>query len=450
MPIEEARLVRTGRSVNPDVDRHHSDPAKRTGAVALIAPCPFPANHGTPASIREIVQTQVRLGYDVHIFTYPLWEKDLKLEAGPNFHRMPMLGMSRKIKVGPMWRKPIWNLMIALKIVALSAKHDFKVIHAYNYEGALFGWLAHLILRRPLVVSHHNTMVDELPTYDTILPKWLVRWVAVALDYWVPRMATKTVAISEPIVRFLHSKGIHPSRIIMIPLGVYSSEFKNRDGQKIRDQYELGDRPIVMYAGLLNRFQRLDYLFEGMVEVRRTRPDACLMLVTNYIEPTDRCMCERLLDRYDLRSNVIITEPQPFKNVPDYLAAANVCVVSRPDCPGVPFKMLNYMASGKSMVVPVGSSMGLTHEHDVYLVADHDGVALGKGVLELLNNDKLRKRLETQAPVTLERRFGLTAICDRLGEVYAELSAMPALARGPLFSQPAYRWNGNGRVKSAR
>ena len=391
--------------------------ASGLGPIAVIAPCPFPANHGTPGSIREIVQRQVELGYDVHVFTYPL-EDAVPLVPAPKLHRVAMLGSSRRIKVGPMWRRPLWNLMIVWKICRLAPRYKFTAIHAYNYEGAVFGWLARLWLRLPLVFHHFNTMIDELPSYNFIKPRWVASLLARALDYWAPRMSTKIIAISDPIESFLLSKGISRAKIVKIPMGVESSIFKNRDRQKLRDEYQLGERPIVMYAGLLNRFQRLDYLLEGMAVVARARPDAVLMLVTNYIEPQDRVDCDVLLAKLGLEGQVIITPPEPFERVPDYLAAADVCVVSRPDCPGVAVKMLNYMAAGRAIVVPAGSSMGLVHQQDAYVVPDHDSTAIGTAILELLSNDALRSRLATSAPLTLEERFGLTTICQQIGEVY--------------------------------
>jgi len=369
------------------------------------------------------VQRQVQLGYDVHVFTYPL-EDDVPLVPAPALHRVAMLGSSRRIKVGPMWRRPLWNLMIVWKICRLARQHHFTAIHAYNYEGAVFGWLARLWLRLPLVFHHFNTMIDELPSYNFIKPHWLAALLARALDYWAPRMSTRIIAISDPIENFLLSKGIDRQKIVKIPMGVESAVFKHRSGKRIRDEYGLGRRPIVMYAGLLNRFQRLDYLLEGMAVVAREREDAVLMLVTNYIEPEDRQEIDALIARLHLEGRIIITSPEPFERVPDYLAAADVCVVSRPDCPGVAVKMLNYMAAGKAIVVPAGSSMGLGHRDDAFVVPDHDGAAIGQGILELLDNEALRARLATNAPLTLEERFGLTTICQQIGEVYEEVTGL--------------------------
>ena len=37
----------------------------------MVAACPFPANHGSAASIREMSDTLTDMGHSVHIVTYP-------------------------------------------------------------------------------------------------------------------------------------------------------------------------------------------------------------------------------------------------------------------------------------------------------------------------------------------------------------------------------------------
>ena len=45
----------------------------------MLAACPFPANHGTPGSIREMAEAVAQRGHEVHVVTYhmgddtPLW-----------------------------------------------------------------------------------------------------------------------------------------------------------------------------------------------------------------------------------------------------------------------------------------------------------------------------------------------------------------------------------------
>jgi hypothetical protein len=38
--------------------------------IAMVAACPFPANHGSPASIREMAEAVAARGHRVHVVTY--------------------------------------------------------------------------------------------------------------------------------------------------------------------------------------------------------------------------------------------------------------------------------------------------------------------------------------------------------------------------------------------
>src|SRR5256885_10579132 len=55
--------------------------------ICVLAACPFPANHGTPGSIRELVEATAERGHDVHVVTYHIGEK-LPLR-GARLHRIP-------------------------------------------------------------------------------------------------------------------------------------------------------------------------------------------------------------------------------------------------------------------------------------------------------------------------------------------------------------------------
>src|SRR5947208_3318527 len=54
--------------------------------ICMLAACPFPANHGTPGSIREMAEAITELGHEVHIVTYHFGE-DIPVR-GPRVHRI--------------------------------------------------------------------------------------------------------------------------------------------------------------------------------------------------------------------------------------------------------------------------------------------------------------------------------------------------------------------------
>src|SRR2546421_3569082 len=76
----------------------------RSGAgrysIAMVAACPFPANHGSAASIREMSDTLAEMGHDVHIVTYDIGQPDIKVRRA-KVHRTGLFRPEIDAKVGP-------------------------------------------------------------------------------------------------------------------------------------------------------------------------------------------------------------------------------------------------------------------------------------------------------------------------------------------------------------
>ena len=74
---------------------------KRTHSIAMVAACPFPANYGSPAAIRELSVTLAERGNDVHVVTYPHGD-DLPV-GNAKLHRVssPNGKKPRRAQVGP-------------------------------------------------------------------------------------------------------------------------------------------------------------------------------------------------------------------------------------------------------------------------------------------------------------------------------------------------------------
>ena len=88
--IAESSTLAAGRQ---DVS---TDPEPRL-KICVLAACPFPANHGTPGSIRELVEATAERGHEVHVVTYHLGQ-DLPV-GRVHLHRIPNWTRERRIIV---------------------------------------------------------------------------------------------------------------------------------------------------------------------------------------------------------------------------------------------------------------------------------------------------------------------------------------------------------------
>lgn len=387
--------------------------------IAMVVASPFPANHGTPGSIREMAAVLAERGHDLHIVTYHFGEGPGP--RGVTIHRIPDFGWSRKVVVGPTMERPFLDFLMLFTLCRVIRRQNIDLIHAHNYEGALVGYGGCLITGKPLIYNAVNTMSDELPSYNFFRPRILGIWLARLLDYWVPRMADRIVAIAPEIARVLSLQGIKPDRLHMVPLGIEVDQFAGKDPAIIRERFSLVGKPLVIYTGILDRLQRIDYLLQAMKSVVAAIPDARLLLAATIVKENDLEECRRMIRQGNLEKHVIIAAGTSFEEIPFFLAAADVAVVCRPRCPGVPVKLLNYMAAGKPIAAFEGSAKGLQHMRNAWVVSDGDWQGLGRGIVCLLQSPDLATQLGNNAREWVKANLAWPKITGQVENIYYDL-----------------------------
>ncbi|MEE8305115.1 MAG: glycosyltransferase, partial [Candidatus Tectomicrobia bacterium] len=186
-------------------------------------------------------------------------------------------------------------------------------------------------------------------------------------------------------------------------------------------RFHIGDNPLVMYTGILDRLQRVDYLLKAMQTVVEKRDDARLLMVTNIAKEQDLRHCQETIEELGLEEHVAIVTHDTFEELPLFLAAADVTVVCRPHCPGFPLKLLNYMAASKPIVAFEGSAKGLQHLKHAFVVQDHDWKELGRGITKLLEFPELAETLGQNGRQWVEERFSCSYLAGQIEDVYDDV-----------------------------
>jgi glycosyltransferase involved in cell wall biosynthesis len=414
--------------------------------VGIIAACPFPANHGTPGGIREHAEALAELGHEVHVITYAACQPGAV--RGVQVHRIPAIGPVHQVVVGPTIAKIFWDLLLVLKTVSIVLRYNLDILHGVNYEGAMVGVLARWLTGRPMVYGAVNTMSDELHTYKFIRPVRLAKFIAWFLDRCVPRMANHVVCCTPTIRDCLLRLGVPADRNTIVKLGIDLSMFANAEANGTRGRIGVGDEPLVVYTGVLNKFQRIDYLLRAMRVVLGRLPDAKLAFVRTLDDTAQRRDVERLAHAEGVGHAVLFPEVIRLGDLPAYIAAADTTAVPRPDCPGVPVKLLNFMAVGKPVVVTKGSSQGLRDGDEALVTEDHNPQAMGEALLRILLNKGLADRLGQRAREVAYRQYDRLATAREIVAVYQRVLADIPPIQPPTF-RPAPGTRVSTRVASA-
>src|SRR4029077_951405 len=178
-------------------------------SIAMVAACPFPANHGTPAAIREMSEELVRRGHSIRVVTYPLSHDEIPI-TGVEIDRVAQVGSNREVCVGPSYQRLAFDALMVFKLLQVVRKHKIDVIHAHNYEGAMVGGFVGKLTGIPVIYNAINTMIGELASFNFIRPRALAIRLAKVLDYVVPRLADFIIADTEELRSFLIDQGIDP------------------------------------------------------------------------------------------------------------------------------------------------------------------------------------------------------------------------------------------------
>ena len=389
--------------------------------IAMIAACQFPVNYGSPAAIRELTETLSKRGHEVHVITYP--EGEALSVGDAQLHRVGRQQTLEKTHVGPSLIKLWWDFLLVIETVRVVRRHRCDVIHAHNYEGCLIGIAAKLVTGCPMIYNAVNLMSDELHTYK-VMPDFIAKTLARILDWFVPIFPDHIVALTTELRDGFIRGGVAPDRVTFVSAGVTPALLDGVDPaqvEKFRAEYELGTRPVVMYTGVNNVFQRVDYLLRAFTLVREKVPGALLVILSPIDQEPNRPANEALARELGIAEDTRFIGPHALADLKNFLTLATVCVVSRPDCPGQPIKLLNYMTMSKASVCFAGGAKGVRHLHDVLVAPDRDWQAMGEEIVTLLSDPELRARIGANARETVLRDFDWGSLCAKIEVIYDRL-----------------------------
>jgi glycosyltransferase involved in cell wall biosynthesis len=387
--------------------------------IAMVAACPMPARRGTPLRIERLAEALAARGHHVELITYhvadgpqPLGFPVPRIFSRPVYWRMP---------VGPSFRKlALYDPALSWKLSRVLAARQFDAIHAHHVEGLLVALPVRLRHSMPLVYDAHTMLSAELPSYAAGLMRSAFAAVGGWLDGVLPRRADHVVAVTSDIRdRLVAVHGLRPDRISVVTNGVETDCFRV-------DAPPRADGLIrLIYTGTLAPYQNIDLLLEAFAKARQVRRDLRLCFsVSSSFEPY-----EEAARRLGIRQAIDVL-PDGFGELPMRLAGSAIAVLPRISCPGIPQKLLNYMAAGKAIVASAGSAKVLEHERTGLVVADGDVSGFADAMLRLAGNPQLAEELGRTARETVAQEFSWERAAEKMEGVYERLAATARSARG--------------------
>lgn len=161
----------------------------------------------------------------------------------------------------------------------------------------------------------------------------------------------KVLATSENLKMAISKIGYPINNIQVLEVGVAIERYDlTNQGDLIRNQYNIKkDDYLLFFMGWLYKFSGLK---EVCLEVHKLNNPNIKLMIVGEGEAYEEL--KRFQNKYHLENEIILTGQQPFENIPEFLAASDICLLPsyynetmRDIIPG---KVYEYMAAGKPVI----------------------------------------------------------------------------------------------------
>lgn len=287
---------------------------------------------------------------------------------------------------------------------------------------ALSAWFIAWRIHKPFLLEVRDLWPEFAVSMGVIKDRFIIEF-ARMLERFLYRHADQILVNSPAYKDYLLQKGTPLKKITYIPYGADLDMFHPAvDGKRIRKQLGLEKKFIVLYAGALGEANDIYTVLRAADRLKENKDIVFVFFGDGKERPHLQAESKRL----GLK-NVVFAGTRPKKEMPEVLAAADVCLAILKDIPmfrtTYPNKVFDSMASGKATILVIDGvirEVVETSGSGVFVnPADDEGLA--KNVLALRNNPAGLKRMGMAA-----RKYALKQLNrrDKLEETTDLLTTM--------------------------
>src|SRR3989338_591661 len=291
-------------------------------------------------------------------------------------------------------------------------RKKINFIHAHwLIPQGLVAAIISLLYRVPYIITIHGGEVFALKS------NFINIFLKIAL-----RHGSICTANSEATKKEVISKTNLFIPVEIIPMGIDTNLFtyKCRNGEhNLRKRYEV-EGPLLLFIGRLIKEKGLCYLINSMTDIVNNFPSTKLLIIGEGGLKNDMI---NLTDRLNLLNNIFFLGGIANDKLPEFYGAADIFIgPSLSEGEGITF------IEAKICGCPViGSRVGgiketITHMETGLLVEPSNSDQIARAVIDLLENNKLRKKLSVNGRRKAIEKFSWDNISNRFQSLYLKMN----------------------------
>jgi len=279
-----------------------------------------------------------------------------------------------------------------------------RQIHEFKPDVIIADGIITPFLAFHLAKKHHIKTVYYCIDLDyKLIPQLYLQPIGRLIESMNISKADRVISINEALREYTIRMGAKRDNTEVIRAGVNKKMFNPEiSGEKIRKTYGIGkEDTLLFFVGWLYHFSGLKEVIKELAHCKRD--DIKLLIVGDGDAYDD---LKQLIEEYNVTDKVFMIGKKPYNELPEYLAAADICILPAYNNEImrdiVPIKMYEYMAMGNPVIATklhgliseFGVGNGIIYEDSPEKVVNSAIEIINKGTIRIEGN-KSKKHVES-------------------------------------------------------
>jgi len=359
---------------------------------------------GAETQILYLLKNLDHTSFEIHACSMVSGDSSMEEEARSSSDSFFVLGFR--------WRKFPLSF---LKLVRYLKEKEIDILHAHLPLADSIGRFAGRAAGVPiLITTEHGKHLWKNPFH-------------LALERVMNRFTDIRFCVSRDIMEIRSRReGTPHIKLKYMPNAVDTSIFKETSPRRAGLMSEFGwdvSDPLIVSVGRLVEAKNYPMLVRAIALVVKKIPQTRCLIVG---EGPFRGEIEEEIEKLSLRENIAL--PGARRDIAEILKSADIFTLSSIR-EGLPVSLLEAMAAGCAIVATDAGGIpdAIFDGVNGIIVKTSDENALADGLLRLLSDRELCKKLGEKAMEDVEKRFSARVIAKTIGETYKELARKKGL-----------------------
>lgn len=395
-------------------------PVTRRLRILMIAPQPWFQPRGTPFSVLHRIKALTLLGHSVDLVTYPIGQ-DVPM-PGLRIIRASKVPGVHQVKIGPSRAKILLDAVLWRRAREMAAQGGYDLLHTHE-EAGFFGVNLARRYRLPHLYDMHSSLPQQLHNFRYSSSRLLVQafeW----LEARTINQAAAVITICPELQSYVEEKFPGKNALLIENVADNALVFPPEpgNGPKLRQQYGLGDRRVVLYYGTLEAYQGIPLLIESTARMLASAQDAAdplanvkFLLVGG--SPDQVAACRAMAEAHAVADHFVFTGFVQPQQIPGFIDIADLLVSPRLSGTNSPLKIYSYLRSGRVIV----ATRHITHtqilDDEVAILAEPEPEAFAAAIRQGLVDHEGNQRRIDAARALAEREYSYSEYLRRVQRI---------------------------------